>query len=188
MDPATENKEQLTDISARMNKQISEHRSWYIFQGTAFVIAGVLAIILPNVTAIGFSVLIGAVLFASGFIQAIAAFTAKSHWWAIISAVLSLSVGGWMIFNPVAGSVALATILAIFLLLEGIAELFLAYQLRPVINWGWLLISGIVSLLLGFIVFAGWPGASLVLLGIIIGINLLFYGTALLAITIAAKA
>lgn len=188
MDTAPENKQQLADIGTRITQQIAEHRSWYIFQGIAFVVAGILAIILPNMTAIGFGLLIGALLFASGFIQAIAGFSAKSHWWTLISAVLSLVVGGWMIFNPVAGSVALATLLAIFLLLEGITELFLAYQLRPVANWAWLLISGIVSLLLAVIVFAGWPGASLVLLGVIIGINLLFYGIALLAITNAAKA
>lgn len=178
----------LTEVSVEITQRISEHKGWYIFQGIVFVIAGILAIILPSVTAIGFGILIGVLLLVSGFIQAIASLSSKSHWWTLVSALLSLVVGTLMVFNPVAGTVALATILAIFLVLEGITELFLAFQFKPVKNWGWLLLSGLISLLLAFIVFAGWPGASLVVLGIIIGINLLLYGMALLAITKAAKA
>lgn len=178
----------LKEISANITQHISDHRGWYIFQGIAFIIAGILAIILPGVTAIGFGLVIGALLLASGIIQAIASFSSKSHWWSLASALLSLVVGALIIFNPVAGTIALATILAIFLFLEGITELFLAFQLKPIKNWGWLLLSGVVSLVLAVIVFAGWPGASVVLLGVLIGINLLFYGSALLAITHAVKA
>ncbi len=178
----------LTDISLNITQQVSEHRRWYIFQGIVFVVAGLLAIILPAATAIGFGLVIGALLLVSGFIQAIASFGSKLHWWSLVSAFLSLIVGVLMIFNPVAGTVAVATILAVFLVLEGITELFLAYQLRPVKNWGWLLLSGLASLVLAYIVFAGWPSTSLVVLGIIIGINLLLYGVALLAITKAATA
>ncbi len=180
-------KKTLTEISENITQQVAEHKGWYIFQGMAFVIAGILAIVLPGITAIGFGLLIGALLLASGIIQAIAGFSSKTHWWMFISALLSIIVGGLMIFYPLAGTVALATILAVFLLLEGITELFLAFQLRPIKNWGWLLFSGLISLLLAFIVFAGWPSASIILLGVIIGVNLLFYGMALLAITSAAK-
>lgn len=180
-------KNNLTNMGSTITQQISEHRGWYIFQGIAFVIAGGLAILLPSFTAIGFGLVIGALLLVSGGIQAVASIKSKFHWWSWVSALLSLVVGALMIINPVAGTVALATIVAIFLLLEGITELFLAFTLKPIKSWIWLLLSGLVSLVLALIVFAGWPGASLILLGVMIGINLIFYGLALLFITKAAK-
>ncbi|MDB2414815.1 DUF308 domain-containing protein [Rickettsiales bacterium] len=173
---------QFVNVKKNIAQHVNQYKNWYKFQGIVFIIAGILAIILPSATAIGFSFLIGALLIISGFIQAVACFRTKSHWWSTISALLSLIIGLLMIFNPVAGTVALATILAVFLLLEGIIEIILSFQFRSVKNWDWLLLSGLVSLILAYIVFSGWPGASLILLGIIIGINLLLYGIALFVI------
>jgi len=169
-----------------VRKHILEHRGWYSFQGIVFILAGILAIVLPSATAIGFGFIIGALLIISGAAQAIASFTSKAHWWSLFSALISLIVGSLMLFHPLTGTIAIATLLAVFLVIEGVVELLMSFQYRSVKNWGWLLFSGSVSLFLGLIIFAGWPSASLVFLGVIIGINLLLYGVSLIAITKSA--
>ena len=181
----TQHAEQKEKVGFKLNikNHISEHKKWYSFQAVIFILAGISAMVLPSATALGFGLVIGVVLIVSGAAQAIASFSSKAHWWSLFSALLSLIVGSLMIFNPVAGTVAIATLLAVFLAIEGIAELFLSFQFRSVKNWGWLLFSGVISLFLAFLIFSGWPGASLVFLGVIIGINLLLYGVSLIALT-----
>ena len=183
MNTTSEKNESLAELETDIAQRIAEHKQWYMIQGIVFIVAGILAIIIPAATAVGFGIVIGALLLVSGIIQGVASFRSGLHWWSLLSALLSIVVGVLMLVNPVVGAVALATILAIFLLLEGITEIFLAFQFRSVRNWGWLAFSGVVSLVLALIVFAGWPGTSIVLLGVIIGVNFVLYGTSLLALT-----
>jgi uncharacterized membrane protein HdeD (DUF308 family) len=62
-----------------------------------------------------------------------------------------------------------------------------AFQLRPVRGWGWALASAVASIVLGLIVFSGWPGTALWVLGLMVGIDLLFYGWALLGLRAAVN-
>lgn len=179
--------QRLSDARHRIESAIAEHRGWYMFQAVVFILAGILAMILPSATAVGFELLIGALLVASGLTQCIASLRSKTHWWSLLSSVVSLLVGGFMLFNPTAGTLALATILAVFLAIEAVIELLLSLSFRPARNWGWLLLSGLVSLGLAILLFAGWPGATVVFLGIIIGINFLLYGISLLALTVRVE-
>lgn len=177
----------FSELRQRIETAIAHHRGWYIFHGTVFVIAGMLAIILPGMTAVGAALLIGAVLLGSGLVQAVASFGSKLHWWSLLSSLASVFVGGLMLLHPMAGTVALATLLAVFFAVEGVAEVFLSLEFRPARNWGWLLASGIVSLVLAVILFAGWPQTTVFFLGIMIGINLLFYGAAVLALATSPR-
>ena len=60
------------ELRINIENAIARHRYWYVFQGIVFVVAGLLAVILPNVTAIGFSILIAILLIVSGIVQAFA--------------------------------------------------------------------------------------------------------------------
>lgn len=177
----------LSEMRNRIEASIAEHRGWYVFQGIVFILAGALAIFLPNATALGFNILIGALLIVSGLVQGFASLRSGMHWWSLISALASLIIGGLMLFYPMTGMIALATVLAVFLTIEGVTELMLAFQFKPARNWGWMLFSGIISLLLAVLLFAGWPGVTVMFLGIIIGVNLLLYGISLLALTASVQ-
>lgn len=167
--------------------KITRYRGWYIVQALIFIMAGILAIVLPAATAVGFEFLIGALFLISGTVQIFASFRSKVHWWSLLSGLLSVVAGGIMLANPAMGTLALATVLAVFLTVEGVFELLLAFQFRPARNWIWLLTSGLVSLVLALLLFAGWPETTIVYLGIIIGVNFLLYGVSLLAMTIWVK-
>lgn len=177
----------MADLRQSIESEITEHRRWYALQGIAFILIGVLAITLPGITAMGFELLIGALLLSSGIVKAFASVRSKTHWWSLLSSLVLIIFGGLLLFKPVAGILALATLLTLFLAIEGTTELLLSFKFRPAKNWGWLMFSGLVSLGLAFLLFAGWPEVTVAVLGIFIGISLLLYGLSLLAITTQGK-
>jgi uncharacterized membrane protein HdeD (DUF308 family) len=170
----------LEALKRQITENIREHKGWYIFQGILFVICGVLAAVLPGATALGMGILIGALLLVSGAIQLFMTFKSKIHWWSVLSALLSLIAGGIMIFEPFAGLIALVTVVAIFLTIEGVFEIMLALKFRPVSNWWWMLLAGIVTLILAALLWVGFPELGILYLGWMIAINLLLYGISLL--------
>jgi uncharacterized membrane protein HdeD (DUF308 family) len=174
----------MHEIKIRMEDKIADNRGWHIFQSIVFIIAGILAFILPVATVTGLEILIGILLITSGFIQAFASFMAPIYWWVLFSALLSITIGGIMLYMPLLGVIALATLVTIFLFLEAIFELFLAYQFRSIKRWWWLLIAGGVTLLLAFFLLAGWPNVPVLFLGIMIGINFLLYGIGIFALAV----
>ncbi len=167
-------------LNRRIAENISRHRGWYVFQGILFVLCGILAAVLPGATALGMGILIGALLLVSGAAQLFMTLKSKIHWWSVLSSLLSLIAGGIMIFDPFTGLIALVTLVAVFLTLEGVFEILLAFQFRPVRNWRWMLLAGIVTLILAALLWIGFPELGILYLGWIIAINLLLYGFALL--------
>jgi uncharacterized membrane protein HdeD (DUF308 family) len=182
METATLETQRLSDLQQSIESNIAEHRSWYMLQGGVFILAGLLAVILPSATAIGIELLIGALLLVSGIVQAFASFRCRVHWWSLLSSLASVVVGGLMLSSPSTGTLALATIVAIFLAIEGVAELLLSFQFRPARNWVWLMLSGLTSVVLATLLFVGWPAETIVFLGIIIGVNFLLYGASIIAV------
>ena len=91
----------------------------------------------------------------------------------LLGGVLYLLVGGWMILKPLLGALALTLLLAAFLLVQGIFQIALALRIRPARGWGWPLASGVVTLLLAVLIYAGWPSSALWVIGLLVGIHLL---------------
>lgn len=173
----------LSNFQEHVEETIAVHKAWYNFQGVALVLLGVLAMVLPLSTGWGFEKMMGAVLMASGVVKGYTSFKSHIHWWSFLSAALSLAVGGLLLWQPLSGVIALATLLAVFLLFEGVTEICLALEFESARNWGWLLVSGLISLVLSAILFIGWPGLTIAFLGIMIGVNLLCYGASLLTLS-----
>jgi uncharacterized membrane protein HdeD (DUF308 family) len=173
----------LHEAKTRMEQHIRDHRGWYVFQGAIFLIFGFLAGILPGVTAFSAALFIGAMLLITGIFQLIGSVRARMHWWAFLSALLSIVIGGWMWWMPLEGMLALVMAVAIFFAVEGVLEILLALEFRPARNWGWMLASGIATLVLSALLWSGFPTLSVFYLGILIAINFIFYGISLLMLT-----
>lgn len=162
---------------------LKQNRSLVLFEGIALVVLGVLAIALPVLFTFGIEQFLGWLFLFSGIIQGYRAFKTRESpgfWASLASALLAIIVGGLLLWKPMAGVLSLTILLTIAFFFEGIIKTWLAFSLRDFPNWGWLLLSGILALAMAAIIYAGWPGTAMWVLGLLVGINLLFYGYALL--------
>ncbi len=149
--------------------------------GILLALLGTVGIILPGLMS----------LFTTSFIAALfligATFWGYHTWksnprgvvdW--LKPALLLLSGGLMLFYPLAGVAAVGLMLAIYLLLDSFGSFALAQALHPAKGWGWMAFNGVVSLLLAMLFLIGWPETSMLLVGIYVGISLIFDGWALI--------
>src|SRR6516162_9647938 len=118
-----------------------------------------------------------------------AAQSAPGFWWSLVSAVLGIAAGIVLIRWTISGTVSLTLVLIAFFIVEGIVTLMYAFEHRAQLSgrWGWMLASGIVDLILAGIIFAGLPETATWALGLLVGINLLFGGVAMIGMALAAR-
>ncbi len=169
---------------------LSRNWGWLLALGILMIILGVVAMAAPVVATIAIQVMLGWLLVISGIAEGIHAFMVK-EWRGflleLLSAVLYLGVGLMLLVDPLKGAVALTLILAVFLLVEGIFKIITALRVREHRGWGWLLASGIVSVVLGVMIWAQWPASGLWVIGLLVGIQLLFTGWSLVMLALVAR-
>lgn len=164
---------------------IRMHSLWFMIYGIALIVLGAVAIIAPGIATLAVEVMIGWLLLIGGIFGVVAALTGSSaapgFWWSLITAVLYVLAGIALLWSPLAGALTLTIILAAYLLAAGIAKIVLALRYKDAMAgaWGWMLFSGILDAALAVIIIAGLPLAALWVLGLLVGINLLFTGVAL---------
>ncbi len=164
---------------------------WIVALGIIFMIAGVIA--LGSVVAATASavLIVGIMMIMAGVAEIIAAFNVKS-WgkfalWMLLGA-LYVAAGIIAITNPFAAATILTLFLGVALVVGGIVRMFLAWHMREAGKpWGWVVVSGLISLLLGLMIIAHWPYSSFYVLGIFLGIDLIFIGSGWLTIGLALK-
>jgi uncharacterized membrane protein HdeD (DUF308 family) len=170
------------------------HAHWVMFliEGIILVILGIIAIVLPPIATIAFTIIIGWIFLVSGIVGLITTFMARQapgFWWALTSALIAIAAGIVLLLWPISGSVSLTLVLIAFFVVEGIASILYAIEHRNQLTgrWGWMLVSGIIDLILAGIIFAGLPGTAIWALGLLVGINMVFGGVALIGMALAAR-
>ena len=113
----------------------------------------------------------------------------SGFWWSLVSAVLGICAGLLLLVSPGSGALSLTLILIVFFVIEGVASVMYALEHRQQLtgSWGWMLVSGIIDLILAAMVFAGLPGSAAWAIGLLVGINMIFGGSALIAMALAAR-
>jgi uncharacterized membrane protein HdeD (DUF308 family) len=169
---------------------LSRNWGWLLALGILMVILGAIAVAAPAVATIAVQFMLGWLLVISGIGEGIHAFMVQG--WRgflleLLSAVLYLAVGILLLVNPLQGALALTIVVAVFLVVEGIFKIITALRVRDHDGWGWLLASGIVSVILGVLIWAEWPASGLWVIGLLVGIQLLFTGWALIMLALAAR-
>jgi uncharacterized membrane protein HdeD (DUF308 family) len=182
----------IPEIQRAVSKSLHEHWKLYLFEGIVLVVLGFAAIVLPPLATLALTILFGWLFLLSGIVGLITTFMmrhAPGFWWSLISAALAVIVGGLLLARPITGAVSLTIVLVAFFLIEGIASIMFAFDHKRELTgqWGWMLASGIVDLILGVIIFAGLPGTAAWALGLLLGINMLFGGSALIAMALNAR-
>ena len=160
----------------------SKNWGWVLVSGIAFVVLGVLALAFSMLTTLASVFVLGWLLVFAGIFEAVHAF--KLPRWSgflleLLTAILYVIVGVLMIIRPATGALSLTLLIGAFFLVGGLLRIVAAAAMRPP-NWGWLLVSGIVTLLLGLLIVAEWPASGLWVIGMFLGIDLVFSGTSLI--------
>lgn len=159
-------------------------QSWCFWVGGALAILGALAIAVPWAASTLVAWVIGFMLLAAGVTQlgmAAGTYTWRGFWLALVCGALAVVAGTAMIAIPVEGIHVLTTFLGVLILFEAAAKLTAAFSLPRDFPWGWVLVDGLVTALLGGILLTASTAQAPVFLGVIFGINLLSSGIALLA-------
>lgn len=160
---------------------LRDHKKMLYFLGGLFVFMGVMALVLPFVTAMALGLILGALILTTGVFQALVSLGSRVHWGALASAVLSIVIGFLMLVWPWGAATALATLIIAFLFIEGAFELFFAGVYSPFPGWGWMLASGMITLALAILVLSSWPVSAVWFLGVAVGVNFIMFGFSLLA-------
>jgi len=145
-----------------------------------FIVLGLVAIGEPLVAGLAVAVLAGWLLLAGGIVHAVSAFRAggaKSVIWHALLAVLYLAGGVYFVTHPLLGLGTLTLFLSVILLVEGVVWVVAYFQLRSNI---WMLLNGVITLVLGLMIWAGWPSTSVWAIGTLLGVNLVMTGMSIL--------
>jgi uncharacterized membrane protein HdeD (DUF308 family) len=186
----------MNQTSGRMSRAVASaiHEHWVLFliEGIVLLILGVVAILVPLIATLAFTILVGWLFLISGIVGLIATFWARNapgFWWSLISAVIGVLAGLALLTSPVVGALSLTLVLVAFFIIEGIASIMYAVDHRRQLtsSWFWMLLSGVIDLILAAIILAGLPGTAVWALGLLVGINMLFGGAALIAMALAAR-
>jgi uncharacterized membrane protein HdeD (DUF308 family) len=179
-------------LRSTVTASMQEHWVLFLVEGIILVILGLAAIIVPPLATLAVAIFIGWLFLISGIVGLVTTFWmrhAPGFWWSLLSAVLGIVAGIVLIGSPVSGAISLTLVLIVFFIIEGVASIMFALEHRGELSgrWGWMLASGIVDLVLAAIIFAGLPLSAAWALGLLVGINLVFGGSALVAMALHAR-
>ena len=186
------NKADLDQLQSAVANSLHMHWRLFLTEGIILLVLGVLAIVVPPIATIAVAILIGWLLLMSGIVGLIATLRARGapgFGWSLASAILGIVAGFVLLAWPLSGALSLTLILTVFLTLEGVVSILYALEHKRELSgrWGAMLFSGIVDLILAGIIFAGLPGTAAWAIGLLVGINLVFGGSALIAMALHAR-
>lgn len=181
----------LAETAAGLELQsVSERWGWFMGLGILMVVLGVVAVGAPLASGIAVNLLIGWLLVISGVAHGFHAFRATG--WRgvlvqILCAILYLGVGIMMIRNPVAGLLALTVMVLVYFIVSGIFKIILAIRVDSLPQRGWVAVSGVLSLALAIYVGGQYPISALWVVGLLVGIEMMFSGWSFIMLALAAR-
>lgn len=163
---------------------------WIVGFGVFSLIAGIIALASTVMATASAVLIVGFMMLFAGAAEIVAAFNAKD-WthrllWLLLGA-LYVFAGFVCIQNPFVAATILTLMLGIALIIGGLLRIFLATRMKQGTPWGWVVFSGIITFLLGLMIVARWPDSSFFVLGIFLGVDLIFMGSSWIAIGLALK-
>ena len=186
------NKSDIEKIHRGVATSLHEHWVLFLVEGIILVIFGLTAIVIPPIATLAIEILFGWLILISGIVGLITTFRmreAPGFWWSLVSAILGIAAGIVLLLWPLSGILSLTLILIVFFVIEGVASIMFALEHKRELSgqWAWMLVSGIVDLILAAIILAGLPGTAAWALGLLVGINMIFGGSALVAMALHAR-
>jgi uncharacterized membrane protein HdeD (DUF308 family) len=159
-----------------------------ILWGVLLIVFGMVAVGSPFLAAVAVNVIVAWLIVLAGIVHLMLAFRAHgagSRIWKVLVGIAYVCFGGYLIVHPLLGVASLTLLLASLFLIEGILNIVLYVKMRPVKGSAWVLIDGIVTLLLGVMIYMQWPSSSLWAIGTLVGISMIISGAARVAMSLA---
>ncbi|MDF1608924.1 DUF308 domain-containing protein [Hoeflea sp. YIM 152468] len=173
-----------------VDERFSKTWTWMAVLAVICIVGGFLALLNPFGATILAVVLAGWIFLIQGVVQVVHAFRIRD-WpgfiWSLGIGALSLIVGFVLVADPLAGSVSLTLLVAVLFLVIGVAKIMFALALKPASGWVWVLVSGLVSAVLGVMILAGLPSTATTVLGLLLGIELISNGVLFLFVALGLR-
>jgi uncharacterized membrane protein HdeD (DUF308 family) len=176
---------EVAQIESGLLEGIKKNSKMAIITGIIMLICGLLATGAPFIAGMSITIVVGTLLLISGITQCFLAFQAGAFGKGLlifIMGALTTIAGGYLINQPVAGLAAITLFLAAYFIATGLFELISAFQIRPADGWGTMLFNGVITLILGMMIWRQFPVSGAWAIGILFGIKMIFSGWALILI------
>lgn len=177
--------EQADATASSLIDGIRDNAKLAVICGAVLIAVGTFAVMSPLVAGLSITIMVGVSLIIGGIGQCFLAFTAGALGRALLTFVvgaLMTIAGAYMMTQPVAGLASITLLLVAYLVAAGLGELIVALQLRPANGWGWMLFNGMITLLLGMMLWRQFPLSGVWAVGVLFGIKMIFSGWALVFI------
>lgn len=180
-----------SEIKSRYLAAFANNWCWFLLWGILLLVLGIIAISYTTATTILSVIFLGVLLLLGGIILIVDSF---SFWWGkwggffwhLIMGILYVIVGILFVKNPLWASVSLTLMLAILFIIVGLFRIIYSSSIR-LPRWGWTLFNGIITFILGILIYAQWPVSGLYIIGLFVGIDLIFAGWAYIMISLGAR-
>lgn len=171
---------------------LQSHWRLFLTEGIILLALGIGAVVLPPIATVAFEIIIGWLLLISGVVGLASTFSmrrAPGFGWSLLSALVAVVAGVVLLRWPLSGALSLTLILTAFLFVEGVVSILFALEHKRELSarWGMMLVSGIIDLLLAGMIFLGLPATAAWAIGLLVGVNLVFGGSALIAMALQAR-
>jgi uncharacterized membrane protein HdeD (DUF308 family) len=182
----------ITDLQTKLTTTVREHWKAFLFEGILLVVLGFAAMVVPLMASFAVTVFLGWMFLISGVAGLAMTFWARRSpglWWSLISGVLGIAAGIVLLAKPAQGLLTLTFVVGAYFLAEGVASIMYALQHRKELSerWSWMLFSGLMDILIAFLIISGLPGSAEWALGLLVGINLIIGGSSLIGMALAAR-
>ena len=175
-----------------LTQALREHWVLFLVEGIVLVMLGVLAILVPMIATIPVAILNGWLILISGGVGLVTTFmacNASGFWWSLVSAVVAVIAGIVLLGGPIPGDVPFTLVLVVLFNIEGLAWSMYAMEQKRRLKgpWTWMLVSGIVDLILAFLIFCRLPATEAWAFGLVVGTSMLFGGISMISMAVYAR-
>jgi uncharacterized membrane protein HdeD (DUF308 family) len=169
---------------------VRQASTWSIVWGVLLILLGGLALASPLIAAVAVNVVISWLIVVAGVVHLIVAFhsyRAGNVIWRLLVGLAYIFCGVYLIAHPAVGVASLTLVLATLFLIEGISNIALYFQVRAMQRAAWFLLDGIVTLLLGLMIYLQWPSSSAWAIGTLVGVSLIISGVTRVMLSLAVR-
>jgi uncharacterized membrane protein HdeD (DUF308 family) len=186
------NRPGIQQIQSVMATALSKHWRLFLVEGILLLVLGFAAIVVPTIATLAAEILFGWLFLVSGIAGLVTTYwmrQAPGFQWSLVSAIVGIGAGLVLLSWPLSGVLSLTLVLIVFFACEGVASIMFALEHKRELTgrWGWMLVSGIINLALAAMILAGLPGTAAWALGLLVGINLILGGSALVGMALHAR-